>query len=106
LARENSVLQGKVDAGRIDQIDDGQAVAHGDFLGAQNFGDGFGPPCAGFDSGVVGDDDGGALFNERKAGDDAGGGSLAVIAVVSDQQADFEEETVWIDEPGDALPRC
>ena len=91
LAGEDAVLIGEVDAGRIDQINDGRAVAHGDFLRAQNLGDGFGPPGAGFDGGVVRDDDGGAAFDFADAGDDAGGGRLAVILVVGDEQADFEE---------------
>ena len=105
LAGEDAVLIRKIDAGGIDQIDDRHAVAHGDFLRAQNLGDGFGPPGAGFHRGVVGDDDGGAAFDFADAGDDAGGGGLAVVLVVGDEQADFEEARAGIEQVGDAFAR-
>ncbi len=105
LAGENAVLQRKIDAGGIHQVDDGHAVAHGDFLRAQNFGDGLGPPRAGFHRGVVGDDDGGPSFDFSRAGDYARGGRLAVVLVVGDQQADFEEHGAGIEEFRDALAR-
>jgi hypothetical protein len=38
LAGEDAVLQGQVDAGRVDQVDDRHAIAHGDFLGAEDLG--------------------------------------------------------------------
>src|SRR5207302_2926579 len=85
------------------QVDDGEAVAHGDFLRAQNLGDGLGPPGAGLNGGVVGDDDGGAALDFSEAGDDTGGGSLPVVAVVGDEESDFEEVRVRIDERGDAF---
>ena len=102
---KDAVLIGQVDARGIHQVDDGQAVAHGDFLRAQNLGDGFRPPGAGLDGGVVGHDDGGAAFDAAEAGDDAGGGRLTVVAVVGDQQADFEEACAGVDQGGDALAR-
>ena len=40
-----------------------------------------------------------------EAGDDAGGGRLAVVAVVGDQQADFEEAAAGVDQLPDALAR-
>ena len=105
LAGKDAVLVGQVDARGIHQVDDGQAVAHGDFLRAQNLGDGFRPPGAGLHGGVVGHDDGGAALDAGQSGDDAGGGRLAVVAVVGDQQADLEEARAGIDERGDALAR-
>jgi len=105
LAGENAALIGEVDAGGIDQIDDGQAVAHGDLLRAQNFRNGFGPPGSGFDSGVVGDDYGGASFDQTNAGDDAGGGGLAVVFIVGDEESDFEEHGSRVDQFRHALAR-
>ena len=99
---KDAVLIGQIDAGRIHQVDDRQPIAHRDFLRAQNLGDGLRPPRAGFHRGVVGDDDGGPAFDARQAGDDAGGGSLAVVAVVGDQQADFQKDRAR----DRSVPRC
>ena len=103
LAGKDAVLIRKVDAGGIHQIDDGRAVAHGDFLRAQNLGDGLGPPGAGFDGGVVSDNDGGTTFDFADARDDAGGRRLPLVLVVSDQQSDFEETRAGIEQLRDAL---
>ncbi len=105
LAGEDAVLIGKVYASGINQIDDGRAVADGDFLGPQNFGYGFGPPGTGFDGGVVGDDDGGAAFDLADAGDYARGGRMAFVLVVGDEQADFEEARAGIEQFRDTLAR-
>ena len=91
LAREDAVLERKIHAGRIDQIDDRHAVAHRDFLRAQNLGDGLGPPRAGLHRGVVGNDHGRAAFDLADARDHARRGRLPVVLVVGDQQADFEK---------------
>ena len=66
LAGENAVLIGQVDARGIHQVDDGQAVAHGDFLRAQDLGDGLRPPGAGLHGGVVGHDHGGAALDSAQ----------------------------------------
>ncbi len=58
LSGKDAVLVGKIDAGGIDQVDDGHRVAHGNLLGAQNLGDGFRPPGSCLHRCVVGDDDG------------------------------------------------
>ena len=105
LAGEDAVLVGEVDARRIHQVDDGNAVAHGDFLGAQDLGDGFRPPGSGLDRGVVGDDDGRAALDAADAGDDAGGGRLAIVTVPGDQQADLEEGRAGVEQLGNALAR-
>ena len=104
-AGENAVLIRKVHAGGIDQVDDRDAIAHGDFLGAQDFRNRFGPPRAGLHCGIVGDDHGGASFDAADAGDDARGGSLAVIFIEGDQQSDFEEESAGVDQFGDPFAR-
>jgi len=55
--------------------------------------------------GRVGDEDGGAAFDFADAGDDAGGGGLAVILIVGDEQADFEEADAGVEEFRDVLAR-
>ena len=106
LAGEDTVLIRKIDAGRIDQINDGDAVAHCDLLRAQDLRNGFGPPCAGFHGGIVGDKDCGAAFNFTDAGDNACGGRLAFVSVVGDEQSDFKKAGAGIDETGDAFAGC
>ncbi len=83
LPGEDSVLIRQVHARGIDQVDDGHAIAHGDFLRAQNLGDGLRPPGTGLHRGIIGDDYGGAAFDESEAGDDASGWRLAVIKIVA-----------------------
>ena len=105
LAWKNAVLERQIHAGGIDQIDDRHAIAHGDFLRAQNLGDGFRPPCSGFDGGIVGDDDRRPAFDFAEAGDHARGGRLAVISVMRDEQSDFEEHRAGVGELRDSLAR-
>ena len=105
LAREDAVLVGEIDARRIHQVDDRQAIAHGDLLRAQNLRDGLRPPGAGLHGGVVGHNHGRPAFDPAEARDDAGGGSLPVIAVVGDEQADFQEGGTRIEQTLDALAR-
>ena len=80
----------------------GRAVAHGDFLRAQNLGDGLRPPRAGLHGGVVGHDHGGPALDRAESGDHAGGGRLALVAVVGDQQADLEKARAGV-ESGSAM---
>jgi hypothetical protein len=104
LAGEDAVLVGQVDARGVHQIDDGDAVAHGDFLRAQALGDGFGPPGAGLHGGIARDDDGVAALDLADAGDRAEAGGFAFVLVVGQQEADFEEGRARIDQRRDALP--
>ena len=69
LSRKDPVLVGQIDARRIHQVHDRQAIAHGDFLRAQNLGDGFRPPRARLHRGVVGHDHGGAALDAAEPGD-------------------------------------
>jgi hypothetical protein len=105
LARKNAVLVRQVDARGVHQIDDGDAVAHGDFLRAQALGDGFGPPGAGLHGGVARDDDGVAAFDLADAGDGAQAGRFAIVLVVGQQQSDFEEGRAGVEQRGDAFAR-
>ena len=105
LPGKDAVLIGQIHARRIHQVDDRQPVAHRDFLGSQNLVDRLGPPRAGLHRGVVGDDHARPLFDVCQARDHARRGSLAVVAVVGDQQADFEKQRARIDQMRDALAR-
>ena len=105
LAGKNAVLQRQIHAGRIHQIDDRHAIAHRDFLRAQNLGDGLRPPRAGLHRGVVGDHDRRPAFDLARARDHAGRGSLSVVLVVGDQQPDLEKHRAGIEQLRDPLAR-
>ncbi len=105
LARKDAVLIRQVDARRIHQVHDGQAVAHGDFLRAQNFGDGLRPPRAGLHGGVIGHDHRRPAFDFAQTRDYAGGRRLPVVAIVSDQQAYFEKTGIPVKQRRNTFPR-
>ena len=95
---EDFVLHGQEDACAVHEVDDGQAVFHGDFLGAQVFLSGDGEPGPGFDGGVVGHDDALPSADVAYAGDDASGGASAVFFVhlMACEGAEFEEGCVFV----------
>src|SRR5258708_6125698 len=97
LSGKDAVLEWKIDAGRIHQIDNGQPVAHRDFLCAKYFGYGFWPPRASFDRGVVSDDHRGPAFYFSKTSDHSRARRLALILVVSDEQTNLEKYRPMID---------
>ena len=80
LVRENFILHRQIDASGIDQVNQREIAAHGDFLRAQNFFAGCGKKSAGFDGGVVGDGhdrppmDWADLHNDAGGGDGVGAG--------------------------------
>ncbi len=78
-------------------------AAHGDLLGAEDLPDRLRPPGARLDRGVVGDHHDLAPLHHTDAGDHADARRLAVVAVVGDQQADFQKERVGIEETGQPL---
>ena len=96
---------GQVHPGAVDQVDDRDAVAHRDFLRAEDLPDRLGPPGSGLHRGVVGDDDDLAPLDHADAGDDAGARRLAVVLVVGDQQAELEAGRAGVEQPRDALAR-
>src|SRR5205823_6838380 len=87
------------------QVDDRDALAHRDLLGPEHLGDGLGPPAAGLHRGVVGDHHDLAALHLAHAGDHAGARRLAVVAVVRDQESDFEPGGLRVAELLDALAR-
>ncbi len=76
---EDVFLQGKEDAGGVDQVERGNAVFDGDGLRAQNLFGGHGEECAGFHGGVVGDDHAQAAGDAAEAGNDARSGRATVF---------------------------
>ena len=105
LAGEYPVLVRQIHARGIDQVDDGHAVAHGDFLRTQSFGDSFGPPGARFHGGIAGDDHGVTALDDTDAGDGPEAGRFAIVLVVGQQESDFEERRPGVDQGSDTFPR-
>ena len=100
---KDATLIRKIHAGAVDQVDDGDALPHRDFLRAQDLPDGLRPPRAGLDRGVVGDDHDFSSLHDTHAGDDPGAGRLAVILIVGDQQTELEPGRAGIEETLDPL---
>src|SRR5262245_61772207 len=105
LTREHPTLIRQIHRSRINEVDDGDSLAHRDLLRAQDFLDRFWPPGAGLYGRIVGDDDDGTAGDAAESGDDAGRGGLSVVLVVGDEQADFQPRRVAIEQRGDALAR-
>src|SRR2546425_6938290 len=89
----------------IDEVDDRNALPHGDLLGAQDFLDRLRPPGTGFDSCVVRDDHHRAILDATQPGHDAGGRRLPIVLIPRDQQADLDPGTVAIEQRGDPFAR-
>ena len=100
---EDFILLGQVGATGIHQVDAGQAVGHGDFLGPQVLFHGQREVGAAFDGGVVGDNHALGAGDAADAGDDASGGHFFLIDVVGGELADFEEGGAFVDEGVDFL---
>ncbi len=98
LPGEDAALIRKVHAGAVHQVDDGDPLAHRDFLRAQNLPDRLGPPRAGLHGGVVRHDHDFATLDHTDAGDDAGRRGLAVVLVVRDQQTELEPRRAGIEQ--------
>ena len=97
------VLEWEEGAAGIDEVDAGEVVLFGDFLGAEVFFDGEGVVGAALDGGVVGDDDAGVAGDEADAGDDAGGWDVIVVDAIGGEGAEFEEGGCGVEEELDAL---
>ena len=102
---EDVFLEGQKDAGGVDQVERGDAVLHGDGLGAENLFGGHGEEGAGFYGGVVGDDHRQSARDAAEAGDDACGRRAAVVGIhaVRGPQAEFQKLGAGIEEQVEAL---
>ncbi len=94
--RENFGLQRQVGPGRVQQVDHGQAVFHGDDLAADGFlhGHGIGRPA--FDRRVVGRHEHLFAGHQTYADDDTGLMDLTVIHALGCQRPDFQKRRVWV----------
>jgi len=105
LPRENAALVWQIHAGRVDQIDDRDALAHRDLLRAQDFLDRFGPPAARFDGRIVRHHDHGPPVHAAHAGHHARAGRLAVVLIVGDEQTHFEPRSARVEQARHPLAR-
>src|SRR6266545_8086690 len=105
LPRKHAALIRQVHAGGIDQVDDRNALPHGDLLRAQDLLDRLRPPRPGFDRRIIGHHDNRPAPNAAQARHDAGGRRLAVVLVPRDEQADFDPRSVPVEQRGDAFAR-
>ena len=81
--REDFGLQGQERAARIDKIDAGQRILHGDFLSTQVLLDGDGDVGAPLDRRVIGDNYALLTGNHANAGNNARRGRVAIIHIPS-----------------------
>ncbi len=88
---EHLILIGQVGAAGIHQIDAGQAVLHGDFLGPQVLLHGHGVVRSALHRGVVADDHAIRARHAADPGDHAGPRHAAAIHVPGRELADLEE---------------
>jgi hypothetical protein len=105
LVREDFVLHGQKGAAGVDQIDAGQAIFQGDFLGAQVLLDGQRVVGAAFHRRVVGDDHAFDAVNAADAGDHRRRRHIAAIHVVSGELADLKKRRAGIKQAADAFAR-
>ena len=103
LARKDAALIRQVHARRIDEIDDGNAAAHRDFLRAQDLSNRLRPPRPRFHGGIIGDNHNFAPFHNANTGDDAGAGRLSVVLIVGHEEADFEKARAGVTQAADAF---
>src|SRR6056297_171063 len=101
--REDFVLPWQVGAARVYEVDAGQAVLQGDFLGPQVFFHRQRVVAATFNGGVVGDDHAFGAGDTAHAGDHASCRDFFAIDVVGGELADFQEGGAVVQEAVDAL---
>ena len=102
---KNLILFWQKRAARVHQIDAGQVVLLGDFLGAQVFFHGQRIIGAALHRGVVGDDHAFAALHPANAGNHARRRRFVVVEAVGRQLADFEEGRTGIEQVIHPLPR-
>src|SRR2546425_3994521 len=105
LTREDPTLIRQVHARRVDQIDDRDALAHGDLLRAQDLPDRLRPPRPRFDGRVIRNDHHGASTDTAQPGHDAGRRRLAVVLIPRHEQPDLDPRAVFVEQRRDAFAR-
>ena len=105
LPRKDPALIRQIHAGGVHQVNDGDPLAHRDFLGADDLADGFRPPGAGLHGRIVRDHDDFASLDYAEPGDDSGGGRLTIVLVVGDEESDLEPRASRIQQLFDSLAR-
>ena len=101
---EDFVLAGQVGAAGIHQVNAGQTVLQGDFLGPQVLFHGQRIVAAAFDGGVVGDDHAFGAGDPAHAGNHTGGGYILAVDVIGGELADLQEGRAVVQQAVDALP--
>ncbi len=97
------ILIGQVGAARVHQVDAGQAVLHGDFLGPQVLLHGHRVIGPALHRGVVADDHAVGARNLADPGDHARPRNLAAVHVPGGQLADLEERAVRVQQALDPV---
>ena len=102
--RKHLVLGRQESAATLDQVDAGQVVLGGDFLGPQVLFDGQRVIGPALDGRIVGDDDTGPAGHRTDPGDDSRGRYFASVQAVRGQRRQFEKRSCRIQQPVDPLP--
>ena len=100
---EDVRLEWQEGAAAVDEIDAGEPVFEGDFLGAEMLLDRHRVIRAALDGRVVGDDDAGRPLDPPNAGDDPGTRGILVVQPVGGQWAELQERRAGIEQALDAL---
>jgi hypothetical protein len=99
LPREDAALVGKIDARRIDEVDDWRSTAHGNLLRAKDLSNGLRPPGTGFYRSIIGYDHDLATGDDADACDNAGAWSFTVVLIVGEEKTDLLKVGLRIEEP-------
>ena len=103
--REHLVLHGQEGAARVDEVDAGQAVFEGDFLGAQVLLDRHREVGAALDRGVVAHDHDVPAVDHADSGDHPGPGGVAAVHVLRRKRCNLEERRPLVQQGLDAVAR-
>jgi hypothetical protein len=104
LIRKSPGLVRQKNAPRVDEIDTGKPVLHGDFLRPHMLLDGHGEIGPAFDRGIVGHDQDLPAVDNPDAGDHARRWSLVVVHSVGSQRTELQERSVAVEKALQPLP--
>ncbi len=105
LVREDLVLLGQEGPARVHEVDAGQPVLEGDFLGPEVLLHRHRVVGAALDRGVVGNDQHLAAVDQADPGDHARAGRIVVVHAVGGQRRDLQERAAVIEQLVDAFAR-